>query len=176
MPELNRAAKTMLEENAGELVCLGIDTSNYTTSAALFELNSGRICQKKKLLAVEPGRAGLRQSEALFQHIKNLPEIAGGILSENGAKIVAVGASVRPRSREGSYMPCFLAGESTARTVAAAVGAPFFGFSHQEGHIAAALYSSGADKLFPARVLSRSMSRAGRPKPFWPVRNREGLR
>ena len=40
-------------------------------------------------------------------------------------------------------MPCFLVGEGTARTLAAASGLPLYRFSHQEGHIAAALYSCG---------------------------------
>lgn len=141
-------AGKMPEDAVREPVCLGIDTSNYTTSAALFCLSSGRLVQKKKLLTVAPGHAGLRQSEALFQHVKNLPEVAGQLLRENPCEIAAVGVSLRPRNVEGSYMPCFLAGESTARTVAAAVGAPFFGFSHQEGHIAAALVSCGAEELY----------------------------
>lgn len=39
-------------------------------------------------------------------------------------------------------MPCFLAGENVARGIAAALRVPYYTFSHQEGHIAAAAYSA----------------------------------
>lgn len=121
---------------------LGIDTSNYTTSAAVFDgstgFNSGR------LLEVRPGELGLRQSDALFQHVKHLPgRFAAlrerGVLTEIGA----VAASTRPRAVEGSYMPCFLAGEGQGRTLADVLGVPFYAVSHQQGHIAAAAWSAG---------------------------------
>ena len=88
---------------------LGLDTSNYTTSAAVFDGADG--CNAGRLLAVRPGELGLRQSDALFQHVKQLPalleELEGrGLLRD----LKAVGASTRPRAVEGSYMPCFLAG------------------------------------------------------------------
>ena len=50
---------------------LGIDTSNYTTSAAVFDGSGGY--NAGRLLEVRPGELGLRQSDALFQHIKHLP-------------------------------------------------------------------------------------------------------
>ena len=104
---------------------LGLDTSNYTTSAAVFDGADG--CNAGRLLAVRPGELGLRQSDALFQHVKQLPalleELEGrGLLRD----LKAVGASTRPRAVEGSYMPCFLAGESQGRALAPAVGVPFF--------------------------------------------------
>ena len=103
---------------------LGLDTSNYTTSAAVFDGADG--CNAGRLLAVRPGELGLRQSDALFQHVKQLPalleELEGrGLLRD----LKAVGASTRPRAVEGSYMPCFLAGESQGRALAAALGVPF---------------------------------------------------
>ena len=55
---------------------LGLDTSNYTTSAAVFDGADG--CNAGRLLAVRPGELGLRQSDALFQHVKQLPGAAGG--------------------------------------------------------------------------------------------------
>jgi len=97
------------------------------------------------LLEVRSGELGLRQSDALFQHVKRLPEIVEQLLSGKNLTIHAVGASVRPRNIEGSYMPCFLAGLSQARVLAQSLGVPFFGFSHQEGHFASVLYS--ADRL-----------------------------
>ena len=42
-------------------VYLGIDTSNYTTSAAIFSADG--IIQEKKLLPVAEGKCGLRQSD-----------------------------------------------------------------------------------------------------------------
>ncbi len=120
---------------------LGIDTSNYTTSTALFDSENGEMQQQKKLLEVKSGEKGLRQSDALFQHVKMLPTLMEK-LSFNGG-ITAVGYSARPRDVVGSYMPCFLAGEEAARCIAAALGALCFDFSHQAGHIAAALFSIG---------------------------------
>lgn len=122
---------------------LGIDSSNYTSSAALWQ--AGRItANKKQLLPVKAGELGLRQSDAVFHHTKNLPAIIESAL-ENAGEIAAVGVSIRPRDVQGSYMPCFLAGEGMARSIAAATKAPLYTFSHQAGHIAAALYS--ADRL-----------------------------
>ena len=119
---------------------LGIDTSNYTTSAALFD--GENIVQQKKLLPVKPGELGLRQSDAVFHHVRQLPDILAA-LKLSDAKIDAVGVSVRPRPIDGSYMPCFESGHTAARILSDALGVPLFRFSHQEGHIAAAAYSSG---------------------------------
>ena len=71
--------------------------------------------------------------------IKRLPELADRLFSDIGtdAGFEAVGVSTRPRAVEGSYMPCFLAGESQARVLGAALGVPVLPFSHQQGHIAA---------------------------------------
>ena len=56
------------------MITLGFDTSNYTTSIAAFDGVSGENCSR--LLDVKPGELGLRQSDALFAHIKRLPELA----------------------------------------------------------------------------------------------------
>ena len=131
---------------------LGIDTSNYTTSAALCDGDGKVILNLKKLLPVKEGERGLRQSDALFAHTKNLPEIMqalGGFLRQEApdARISAVGYSKTPRSIEGSYMPCFLSGIAAAETVAAVSRCEKYAFSHQDGHIMAALYSSGKTEL-----------------------------
>ena len=124
----------------------GIDTSNYTTSVAVFD--GENIFQKKKLLTVKKGERGLRQSDALFQHTVNLPVLIRELKSEIGdTDIEAFGVSNRPRNIEGSYMPCFLAGESAAEAAAAFCNAPLFKTSHQVGHILAALYSAGKPEL-----------------------------
>ena len=136
---------------------LGLDTSNYTTSAAVFDGADG--CNAGRLLAVRPGELGLRQSDALFQHVKQLPalleELEGrGLLRD----LKAVGASTRPRTVEGSYMPCFLAGESHGRALAAALGVPFSACSHQQGHLAAAAWSAGRTDLLDGPFLAWHLS------------------
>ncbi len=128
---------------------LGIDTSNYTTSAALVDAAGRVVANCKRPLAVKAGECGLRQSDAVFSHIKNLPylmeEIKGYL---GGAVPTAVGVSEVPRRKEGSYMPCFLAGVAAAEAAAAAAGVPLYRFSHQCGHLAAAILSSGRHDLF----------------------------
>ena len=132
---------------------LGLDTSNYTTSAALFDGQSGK--NTGRLLDVRPGELGLRQSDALFQHVKRLPRLLEELVGE---RVQAVGASTRPRAVEGSYMPCFLAGESQGRGIAAALGAPFYAHSHQQGHLAAAAWSAGRPELLDAPFLAWHLS------------------
>ena len=125
---------------------LGVDTSNYTTSAAVYVSEENRIYQTKKLLPVKEGELGLRQSDAVFHHTKQLPEMIEQLFGENSiAMPKTVTASARPRNIEGSYMPCFLCGEGFARSYAAVTGAKLYTTSHQIGHILAALYS--ADRL-----------------------------
>lgn len=137
------------------MTVLGLDTSNYTTSAAVFDGEGG--INMGRLLDVRPGELGLRQSDALFQHVKRLPGLLEGLLKERPA-IRAVGASTRPRAVEGSYMPCFLAGESQGRGIAAALGVPFYSHSHQQGHLAAAAWSAGRLDLLDAPFLAWHLS------------------
>ncbi len=117
---------------------LGIDTSNYTTSIAIVDQNGTIINDKRKLLKVKEGSLGLRQSEAFFQHINNLPDMFDDI-SLDYANIRAVSVSERPRNVNGSYMPCFRAGTSVARTISKVLNVPVCCFSHQQGHIRSAL-------------------------------------
>lgn len=125
---------------------LGIDTSNYTTSAAVYVSEENMIYQSKRLLPVKDGELGLRQSDAVFHHTKQLPEIIEELFSGHPTgQPKVVSASSRPRNIEGSYMPCFLCGEGFARSYAAVSGAKLYTTSHQIGHILAALYS--ADRL-----------------------------
>lgn len=137
---------------------LGIDTSNYTTSAAVCRAD-GTGANAGKLLTVKEGELGLRQSEALFQHVKALPERFHELEQQGLLKdIAAVGASTQPRAVEGSYMPCFLAGASQGETLAAALGVPFYGFSHQQGHVAAACWSAGRLDLLDGPMLAWHLS------------------
>ena len=128
---------------------VGFDTSNYTTSAAVCTADGEVIANIKAPLPVKEGACGLRQSDAVFAHIKNLPSVTAQLAEAvAGHRVIAVGYSARPRDAEGSYMPCFLAGEVAAHAFASAIGAPLYDFSHQSGHIMAAVYSSGAtDRL-----------------------------
>ncbi len=121
------------------MTVLGIDTSNYTTSAALYD--GERVLENRKLpLPVAPGEKGLRQRDAVFHHTRQLPELLKDLLPAESLR--AVGVSVTPRQTEGSYMPCFLVGKGFAQALGAALSLPVYGFSHQQGHIAAALYSA----------------------------------
>ena len=137
---------------------LAFDTSNYTTSVASFDGTAGHNISR--LLDVEQGALGLRQSDALFAHVKRLPELADRLFSDIGtdAGFEAVGVSTRPRAVEGSYMPCFLAGESQARVLGAALGVPVLPFSHQQGHIAASLWGSGHMELMDEPHLAWHLS------------------
>lgn len=121
---------------------LGLDTSNYTTSVALYDCDRNQITQSKKLLAVKDGSLGLRQSDAVFSHIKQLAALLEELLAGEKITLAGVGVSTRPRDIDGSYMPCFLVGELVARSIAAAGGLALTQVSHQSGHIAAALFSA----------------------------------
>ena len=121
---------------------IGIDTSNYTTSIAVFDGIGGENCSR--LLPVKQGELGLRQSDAVFSHIKSLPELSGRLFSHvRKESITAVGVSTRPRAVEGSYMPCFMVGYSHAKMLSDALGVPLVEVSHQQGHVAASLWSAG---------------------------------
>ena len=136
------------------LLFLGIDTSNYTTSAAICDGEGKILLNAKVPLPVKEGERGLRQSDAVFHHVKNLPQASretGRIMDENrDKKLVSVGCSATPRDNDGSYMPCFLAGLAAAEMTANVYGVPVVKLSHQAGHIMAALTSacvnSGADR------------------------------
>ena len=121
---------------------LGIDTSNYTTSVCLYDSESGQVVSKRKLLPVKDGELGLRQSDAVFHHVQQLPELFEEAFNGDSADIKAIGVSYAPRTAEGSYMPCFTVGIEAARILASVMKVPVYHFSHQQGHIAAALYST----------------------------------
>lgn len=122
---------------------LGIDTSNYTTSLAMIDAKGAIEADKRKLLIVKQGERGLRQSHALFQHMENLPDMLLELFGQiDKNRIGAVSASNRPRPIDGSYMPVFKAGVNYGKIMAASLGVPFFGFSHQEGHLEAVKHNS----------------------------------
>lgn len=136
---------------------IGIDTSNYTTSIAFFDGEGGENCSR--LLPVRQGELGLRQSDAVFAHIKSLPELSSRLFSHiQKDAITAVGVSTRPRAVEGSYMPCFMVGYSHAKLLSDALGVPLAEVSHQQGHVAASLWSAGRMDLLEKNHLAWHLS------------------
>ncbi len=136
---------------------IGIDTSNYTTSIAMFDGKEG--VNQSKLLPVRMGELGLRQSDAVFAHIKSLPELSGRLFSHaDTGEITAIAVSTRPRAVEGSYMPCFMVGYSHARLLSDTLGVPLYEVSHQQGHVAASLWSAGCMELMDQPHLAWHLS------------------
>lgn len=122
-------------------VYLGIDTSNYTTSVCLYDSTTNEVISRRKLLPVRDGELGLRQSDAVFHHVQQLPELFESAFADFKDEIRAIGVSYAPRTAEGSYMPCFTVGLTAASILSSVLKVPVYRFSHQQGHIAAALYS-----------------------------------
>lgn len=148
---------------------LGIDTSNYTTSVALYS-DEGSVFQQRKLLPVKKGSVGLRQSDAVFYHTQQLYSLYEQLVKDiDTSKISAVGVSSKPRPVEGSYMPCFTVGYNVASVIASTLKVPLYTFSHQEGHIAAGVLSSNyfelLDKDFIAFHISGGTTEAIMCKP-----------
>ncbi len=156
---------------------LGIDTSNYTTSFSLVD-NAGKVVLNfKKLLPVSEGKCGLRQSDAVFAHIKQIPVVADVVrdyIRQTGTTVIAVGYSHSPRDVEGSYMPCFLPGEAVASSVSAVLDVPMFHFSHQAGHIRAAVYSANCEGLLNSAERFAAMHISGGTTEILSVRSLEG--
>lgn len=124
---------------------LGIDTSNYTSSVAIADDSGNILADERKILSVAAGGKGLRQSDALFQHWDNLPELLGLIPQEYLKGLESICVSTRPRGVEGSYMPVFKAGISAAAILSKALDIPVHEFSHQEGHLLAACIGNDID-------------------------------
>ena len=137
---------------------LGFDTSNYTTSVALYFPDENRIVHRKKLLPVKEGEKGLRQSDAVFHHTVQLSEITESLFNEVKPEIDGVGASAFPRMAEDSYMPCFLVGLNTAKILSSSLSKNVKITSHQNGHIVAALYSADNLKLLNERFIAFHVS------------------
>lgn len=136
---------------------LGIDTSNYTTSAAVYDSEKNIIVQEKMLLPVKSGECGLRQSDAVFHHTNQLSSVLKKLIKKNET-FNAIGVSDRPRNAEGSYMPCFLAGKNAAEIISYIMNSDIFYTSHQIGHIAAALFSCDKLSLMNERFLAFHVS------------------
>ena len=136
---------------------IGFDTSNYTTSIAYFDGHTGLNCSR--LLPVREGELGLRQSDAVFHHTNSLSELSGRLFSDYSLEhVTAIGVSTRPRAVEGSYMPCFMVGYSHAKLLSDAFGVPLVECSHQQGHVAASLWSAGRMDLLDKPHLAWHLS------------------
>ena len=129
-----------MNKNAGKPVVIGFDTSNYRTSVAAVTLDGEILVNHRELLPVSEGERGLRQSDAVFAHVRQLRNCGGLLRSAlRDAQIVAVASSTKPRDGEASYMPVFQAGYTAGSLLASALNVPFFETTHQRGHLAAAL-------------------------------------
>ncbi|MBQ5716799.1 MAG: peptidase M22 [Clostridia bacterium] len=132
---------------------LGIDTSNYTTSVALYDEENNIAYNFKKLLPVKSGEKGLRQSDAVFHHTMQIRELLKKAFKIT-TDISSVGVSISPCDNDGSYMPCFMVGQTIAEAISGALNAKLFTFSHQRGHVAAALYSCNKLNLIDQRFIA----------------------
>ena len=137
---------------------LGIDTSNYTTSVALYNDEENSVVNLKQLLPVRSGEKGIRQSDAVFHHTIQLPQLIKSAFDGKKFEIKGVGVSTKPCNVENSYMPCFLTGISVATGIASALNVPLYEFSHQDGHIVAALFSSEKLDLINKKIIAFHVS------------------
>lgn len=138
----------MVDQKSQKTCVIGIDTSCYTTSVAVVD-DAGVIQHDgRQMLDVKPGELGLRQSDAFFKHVQNLPSLTDSLfntleLAELRHSVRAVAVSSQPRQVDGSYMPVFTAGVAFAKVLASALNVPLIQTDHQSGHIMAGCLSSG---------------------------------
>lgn len=121
---------------------LGLDTSNYTTSAAIWD--GGDVTQVKRLLPVRAGERGLRQSDAVFHHVRQLPELLEELRRRSAAPLCGVAASDPvPSRRRAPICPASWWGRGRRGNWRPPARLPLRFFTHQQGHVAAALYGAG---------------------------------
>lgn len=89
---------------------LGIDTSCYTTSVLFMDRQGRVLSEARRLLEVKPGRCGLQQSEMVYQHTRNLPDLMEQATAGHRFRLLGIGVSARPRPLADSYMPAFWPG------------------------------------------------------------------
>ena len=135
-----------MREACGKPVVIGFDTSNYRTSVAAVTLDGEILVNHRELLPVSNGERGLRQSDAVFAHIRQLRNSEPALREAlKDARITAVAASTKPRDGEESYMPVFQVGHTAGSLLAASLDVPFFETTHQRGHLAAAMIGTGLE-------------------------------
>ena len=136
------------------MMFLGFDTSNYTTSVGAVDDRGYQNI--RSILPVKEGERGIRQSDGVFLHTKNISSLFNKLNIED--TVGAVGISTRPRSVDGSYMPVFAVGEAFGRGIAKAFSVPVYEFSHQDGHIMEGIYSANAHELLEEDFMSLHLS------------------
>lgn len=123
---------------------LGLDTSAYTTSLAVVNQQEQLLVDSRIPLTVQEGSVGLRQSEAVFLHLKNITLLLDSPETlKNHGEVRAIAASVQPRPAPGSYMPVFKVSEACGLFLAQTMGLKYLASTHQEGHIMAGLWAAG---------------------------------
>lgn len=137
------------------MITLGIDTSNYAASIAVIDFENKKVLlHKKQFLEVGQGSAGIRQQEAVFNHIKILTNIFELVQDEfNFDGVQAIGVSQKPTNKQNSYMPCFLTGKLVATTMASVLNIPLVKTSHQNGHLNSALFYLDNPELYCQNVI-----------------------
>ena len=145
-----------MSEKDRKPVVIGFDTSNYRTSVAAVTLDGEILVNHRELLPVPDGERGLRQSDAVFAHIRQLRNCEAVLRAAlKGNEIAAVAASTKPRDGENSYMPVFQTGYTAGNLLAAALNVPFYETTHQRGHLAAAIYGTkleGTERLLAVHL------------------------
>ena len=137
--------------------CIGFDTSNYTTSVAAF--NGIDVVSLKKILPVKSGMCGLRQSDAVFLHIRQIPDLFSELCRRIDTEdICGVGISCKPRNVEKSYMPVFTVGTSFGECISQLLNVPLYEFSHQDGHIMSAVHSADCYGILEDKFLAVHLS------------------
>lgn len=139
-------------------IFIGIDTSCYTTSLAVCNIAGDVLLNRRIMLPVGENEKGLRQSDAVFLHIRNIQELMLEKKLGSLGQIKAVAVSAAPRPQPGSYMPVFQVCKSIGATIASAAGALFFESTHQHAHIHAALLGNSISPPFLAVHLSGGTS------------------
>ena len=115
----------------GTPVVIGFDTSNYRTSVAAVTLDGEILVNHRELLPVSSGERGLRQSDAVFAHIRQLRNSEEALREKlKGTWIAAVAASTKPRDGGESYMPVFQVGHTAGSMMAAALAFSGFRYLH----------------------------------------------
>ena len=145
-----------MKETGMKPVVIGFDTSNYRTSVAAVTLDGEILVNHRELLPVSDGERGLRQSDAVFAHIRQLRNSEESLRKAlHNTQIVATAASTKPRDGEESYMPVFQVGYTAGCMLAASLDVLFYETTHQRGHLAAALQGTpleGRERLLAVHL------------------------
>lgn len=118
---------------------LGLDSSCYTTSCAVVDMDGVTVARGSVRVPVRRGELGARQSFAVFSHVTNLPDVIEQVIGDarrrGEIRLCAVAASTRPLPEDTSYLPVFRVSGGFGRALASCLGVPFVEVSHQVGHL-----------------------------------------